>query len=98
MKTINDWRSQIDAIDAELLRLLNKRAQIVREVASLKREQNAPVCDPERERELIRSLCGSNAGPLDDQAVNTIFRSIIDESRRTQTSVIDQRPAIPGED
>lgn len=96
--TIDDWRRQIDAIDADLLGLLNKRAEIVREVSMLKQQQNAPVCVPEREQELMGSLCRSNAGPLDDQAVIAIFKVIIDESRRTQTSLLVQGPCITGED
>lgn len=89
--TIDDWRRQIDALDAEMLRLLSQRAEIVREIARLKREQNAPVRDSERERELIGGLCRSNTGPLDDQAIGAIFRIIIDESRRTQTSLLDRQ-------
>ena len=87
--TIADWRSQIDAIDDELLRLLNQRAEIVSQVAKLKQEQNAPVCDPERERKLMNNLRESNTGPLDEQALVAIFRTIIDESRRTQSALRD---------
>ena len=88
--TIADWRNKIDAIDAALLRLLNERAEIVLQVARLTQEQSAPVCDPARERRLMSSLRQSNAGPLDDEAVVAIFRSIIDESRRTQKALLDR--------
>jgi len=35
-KTLNDWRREIDALDVELLRLLNRRAAIACEIAAIK--------------------------------------------------------------
>ena len=35
-KTLDDWRGQIDVLDSELLRLLNQRAAIACEIASIK--------------------------------------------------------------
>ena len=42
-KTLDDWRSQIDALDAELLRLLNQRAAIACEIASIKVASSLPA-------------------------------------------------------
>ena len=82
--TIHDWRAQIDIIDSELLRLLNRRAQLAIEIGALKRRDDSPLCDPTRERQVLIRVRGSNSGPLDDEAVAKIFRCIIDESRRLE--------------
>ena len=83
--TIEDWRVEIDKIDAELLRLLNARAEIAVRVGESKRVAGLSVCDRGREREVIDRARANNRGPLDDEAVGRLFRAVIRESRRLQT-------------
>ncbi len=78
-------RAEIDAIDEQLLQLLNERARLAIEVGLLKKRQHMPLCDPDRERQVLQRLCNSIDGPLDERAVNKIFKTIIDESRRIQS-------------
>ena len=68
---IEHWRKEIDEIDVELLRLLNIRARLALKVGALKQAAHLPFCDPE-------------PGPLDERAVDKVFRRIIRESRRVQ--------------
>src|SRR5437667_1292955 len=82
--SIDEWRSRIDALDGELLRLLNERARIALKVGESKKEAGASLCDHTREREVIERLCAANDGPLDDRAIVELYRAIIDESRRIQ--------------
>ena len=91
--TIEDWRVEIDKIDAELLRLLNERARLAVSVGESKRVAGLSVCDREREREVIRRACRDNPGPLDDGAVARLFRAVIRESRRLQTEARSAAPA-----
>jgi chorismate mutase-like protein len=84
--TIEKWRAEIDAIDDELLTLLNRRARVASEIGLVKKRRHAPLCDPDREREVLVRVCESSDGPLDEQAVKKIFKTIIDESRRIQAS------------
>jgi len=81
---IEDWRIEINALDKELLRLLNQRAELALKVGESKRGSGMSVCDHTREREVIERLCSLNSGPLDDRAVVELFRAIIHESRRIQ--------------
>src|SRR5262252_2891826 len=83
--SINDWRSRINDLDRELLRLLNERARIALRVGESKKEAGVSVCDHTREREVIERMCGANEGPLDDRAIIELYRAIIHESRRIQT-------------
>ena len=82
--SIDDWRVQIDELDAELLRLLNERARIALKVGDSKKQAGASLCDHTREREVIERLSAANEGPLDDRAIVELYRAIIHESRRIQ--------------
>lgn len=83
-KEINDPRGEIDAIDRELLRLLNRRAEIALRVGEAKAESDASLCDPSREREVLDRLSAANQGPFDDHSITNIFQRIIDESLQLQ--------------
>jgi chorismate mutase len=82
--TISDWRKKIDEIDDVLLPLLNLRTEFAVEVARLKEEEGLSLSAPEREEKVLARMKNLNDGPLDDEAVARIYRSIIDESRRIQ--------------
>ena len=84
---IEHWRKEIDDIDAELLQLLNMRARLALKVGALKQAQDLPICDPDRERDVLRRLQEINDGPLDERAVGKVFRRIIRESRRLETGI-----------
>ncbi|MBA2646191.1 MAG: chorismate mutase [Pyrinomonadaceae bacterium] len=81
---IEDWRAEIDSVDDELLSLINKRARLAVEVGILKRAAGIPITDPEREREVLTRLSRVNDGPLDEDAVQKLFRQIIHESRQIE--------------
>ncbi|MCW6652547.1 chorismate mutase [Aerococcaceae bacterium NML191292] len=51
-------RTKIDAIDRELVRLLEARMQVVEEVARIKREHRLPVLDVAREAQVIERVTG----------------------------------------
>ncbi len=88
--TIEKWRKEINALDRELLRLLNQRARVALKVGESKAASGVHLCDHTREREVIERMCEANEGPLDDRAIVELFRAIIHESRRIQTRAADQ--------
>jgi chorismate mutase-like protein len=90
---IEDWRKEIDAIDGELLRLVNRRARIALRLGALKSVAGLPLADPERERDVLARARRGNSGPLDGEAVARIFRRIIRESRRAETAAAHARVA-----
>lgn len=81
---INNPRAEIDAIDTEILNLLNKRAAIALRVGAAKTKVDTSLCDPKRENEVLDRLTKENAGPLEAKAVENIFQRIIDESLHLQ--------------
>lgn len=80
---IRELREEIDRVDEELLRLLNRRARIAVEIGELKRRAGLPVFDASREREVL-SRPRAAEGPLGRGAVARIFRRIVRESRRAE--------------
>jgi len=82
--SIEDCRAEIDAIDGELLRLLNERARLALRVGESKRAAGLALCDRGREREVLGRARDASRGPLDERAVTNLFRLIIEESRRVQ--------------
>lgn len=72
-------REQIDALDRELLILVNRRAGLARRIGEAK--QGAPVYRPEREAQILRRATEQNPGPLPPERVTGIFREVISACR-----------------
>lgn len=94
---VNNPRAEIDAIDIELLRLLNRRAEIALRVGALKSGDEAALCDHHREREVLTRLCRENSGPFDEQNISNIFQRIIDESLHLQQQTYQKEAESAGE-
>jgi chorismate mutase/prephenate dehydratase len=78
-------RERIDAVDRELLALLNRRAQLALEVGELKKHEGSAVFRPEREAQVIDGLKALNAGPLQHDSVAPIWREIMSACRGLET-------------
>ncbi|MFL6707934.1 MAG: prephenate dehydratase [Massilia sp.] len=81
-------RVQIDAIDAQLLDLLNQRARLAQEVGHVKAETRAPVFRPEREAQILRGVAERNPGPLKNHDLQTIYREIMSACRSLEKRVV----------
>jgi len=80
-KDLAQLRTEIDAVDRELLKMLNQRAAFANEVGDLKRAEGSIVYRPEREAQVINNLQAMNAGPLKGRNVATIWREIMSACR-----------------
>jgi chorismate mutase / prephenate dehydratase len=78
-------RDRIDAIDRELLALLNRRAQVALEVGEVKKREGSVVFRPEREAQVIDGLKAANPGPLAADSVAPIWREIMSACRALET-------------
>ncbi len=91
-KRLKQVRQEIDAVDQELLRMLNKRASLSLEVGRIKAEESGveacsrggAIFKPEREVQVLSNLEAHNAGPLPHAHVATIWREIFSSSRALQ--------------
>ncbi len=76
-------RERIDAIDEQILDLLNQRAQTALAVGEAKKDfdVNETILKPEREALIIRRLQQLNNGPLPESAVDAVWSQIISACR-----------------
>jgi chorismate mutase len=75
-------RGEIDRLDNELLRLLNRRAKVACELGAIKIASGLAAYDGRRERQVLTRMRAENQGPLGAESVVNIFRRIILETRR----------------
>ena len=78
-KDLNKLRDDIDKIDTKLLDLISKRALIAQEVGKLKND--GVIYRPEREAQVFSRLLNSNQGPLSNESITNIFKSVISNCR-----------------
>jgi chorismate mutase len=83
---IEDWREKIDAIDRELVKLLNERGIAARAIGRLKQQTNLPIYEPNREEIILKNVSEVNAGPLPTRDLHFIFQNIIAVMRTFQQS------------
>jgi chorismate mutase len=84
LRALAEARKTIDAIDVQLLELLNQRTRVVEEIGRAKEALEMPIYEPKREEDVFRSVTGQSRGPLIADAVKGIFERIIDEMRSLQ--------------
>ena len=85
---IHHWRTEIDRVDDDLLRLFNERAHYAIEIGLEKRRLGLPIEVPEREAAIIRRMTEENHGPLDSEAVERLFEAVIAESRVAEEAML----------
>ena len=90
MSSLADLRTEIDALDAELLRLIDARAALGKAIGEAKaREEGATVnasslLRPDREAMLIRKLIKMPRQAASEAVVVRIWRELISENLRIQ--------------
>ncbi len=87
MKTLDECRVAIDAIDNEMLELLNERMRVVERVGEIKKETGGAIYRPEREKAIIDRLNRLNEeqrGLLNKSAIEAIFLEIFAVARNLE--------------
>ena len=56
MKDLNELRNEIDLIDEEIIKLFEKRLDIVQGVINYKIENNIPILDSSRENLMLEKI------------------------------------------
>ena len=72
-----DLRVQIDALDKELLTLLNRRALVAEQVGEVKKREGTPFFRPDRVAQVIEKIQQANTGPLKNEHVAAVWREIM---------------------
>ena len=82
---LQDLRVRIDAIDRQIVQLLNDRYEVVKKVGEWKRERGQPLYVPEREKALLEKLESINAGPMPDSTLRAVYREIMSGALRLES-------------
>jgi len=75
-----ELRKRIDALDEQIVALLNARAQIVVEIGRLKQQNNVPIYAPDREKAVLEQVRRLNRGPLHDRCLEAVYRELMSGS------------------
>jgi prephenate dehydrogenase len=81
-----DLRIQIDALDAQLLKIVRRRLQVVEMIGAAKQKKGLPVFDAKREVQVLEhwSEFGEAFG-LSDALINDLLSVLTDHSKRAQS-------------
>ncbi|MEN3034266.1 MAG: prephenate dehydratase [Aquificaceae bacterium] len=81
MDELSKLRGQIDEIDLQILRLLNERAKIARQIGEIKKSMGLEIHSPEREQEVLKRLSRLNSELFKEafptEALRYVYREIM---------------------
>jgi monofunctional chorismate mutase len=89
IETIEQYREEIDEIDSEMLRMLNRRAACAISIGKIKKRNDLPIHVPEREEQVLQRLISLNEGPMAAQSVRNVFGIIFAQMRALEVVVED---------
>lgn len=89
---LEQLREKVDAVNLEILSLINERATVIQEIGKIKEKQGVNRYDPLRERHMLNLLKDNNNGPLDQKTVDHIFKEIFKSALDMQEE--DHRKAL----
>jgi chorismate mutase / prephenate dehydratase len=78
---VKQYRDQISDIDLELIALLNQRLQVVDQLWRYKAGHDIPMYVPEREAQMVAFLMEANQGPLSDDGLREVYRTIVETTK-----------------
>ncbi|MBR8234925.1 chorismate mutase [Burkholderia sp. AU42008] len=83
-REVDRHRRSINAIDQELLRLLNRRSEHAQQIGLSKRRAGLAILQPLREQRILDELKQLNPGPLRPAQIERIWGEIFSASRSLQ--------------
>ena len=89
MKTLEECRSGIDAVDRQIVRLFEERMQLCRDVAKYKIANGMQVLDRSREEKVLESRAAMLDDPYWAQSVRSLFEGIMALSRAEQQKLLE---------
>ncbi len=91
-------RERIDAIDNEIVALLNERARIALEIGRVKDAQGQkPIRDPAREAAVIERVTSTSEGLFPEPELVALYRKLIAATRKVQSEQRKSRRPADGE-
>jgi chorismate mutase/prephenate dehydratase len=75
---LESLRAEIDALDVEIVRLLNRRVTLGLAAGRAKTRKGRPLTDVERERDVLVRISLANEGPLPQGELLALYRHLIE--------------------
>src|SRR5438046_3239518 len=77
---LDPLRVKIDALDEQIVALLNDRARVVVDIGRLKQQNKTPIYAPDREKMILEKVRRLNKGPLPDRCLEAVYRELMSGS------------------
>ncbi len=84
---ITENREAIDALDAQIVELLNARTKHVLEIGVIKTKAGEEIYAPHRERMVLQRICRLNPGPITNESLRAIYREIMSSALSLEKSI-----------
>lgn len=75
---LEEFRKEINSIDEELVRLLERRFNVVLKIGQYKKENNLPIYDEDREKKVIENCVSRLENKNYSHHMETLYRHIMD--------------------
>jgi len=85
---IDDIRKNIDAVDKEIVELINQRTELVLEIGKIKKKGKGEIFVPEREDAVYRRLAKLCKGALPMDSLRAIYREIMSASMALEKELV----------
>ncbi|MCB1085328.1 MAG: chorismate mutase [Chlamydiia bacterium] len=90
---LEDLRKEIDRLNQEIIFLLSKRKEVTLKIAQVKKEQDLPILDEEREKkQRLRIETLARKQGLNPQVIATLFEDFITYCREEMESSWESSP------
>lgn len=90
MEDLSIIREKINTIDNQIVELWKERMELCRSVAEFKKENNLPILDTQREKELLDRIKSMAGDELGDYSVS-LYETIMSISRLYQQKHMDNK-------
>lgn len=91
MEEIEKLRSDLDEIDMEILRLLMRRTEIIKEIGLIKKQYDIPVVNRKREKKVYNNVKEfALEHELDSDQIKSIFKKIMQFSKKVQSEILEK--------
>lgn len=80
--SMTDFRRELDFVDRELCKLLERRFEVSKRIGNYKKEKGMPIEDLNREKEIIEekvNMCG-----LQKDFIRKLYELVFEESKKVQ--------------
>jgi monofunctional chorismate mutase len=87
---LQELRREIQKLDTEIVRLIDRRMSIVRQIANLKKGTGLPILDAAREDAVFTHVVNQPHDEIGTDNLKLFYQTILEISRRIQKEILDE--------